>query len=259
MGAVVTTFAFLPPDRQQAKLKEHASTVYVTSEAGDSIPILRVGSLRSHDDLVLIYCHGNAEDLGQIRLLLQDLADRLNLPVFGFDYPGYGTASGKPSEAGCFAAAKAVWRHVRGLAPSARIILYGRSLGSGPAVHLAAGGADGEERRASGLVLQSPLCSGIGTVLGKPGEVMLKHIDVMRNIDLMASVRCPVCIIHGTDDGVVPVSHGRRLDAIARRHAVWTHEPLWLQGYGHNNMPWDQCANHVEDFLAVLRCTEEEG
>ena len=54
-------------------------------------------------------------------------------------------------------------------------------------------------------------------------ESTLKKIDIMRNIDKMPSVSCPVCIMHGTDDGVVPCAHGRRLHEIAQRCAHVAH------------------------------------
>lgn len=72
------------------------------------------------------------QDLNGVQPLLKRMADDLQITIFGFDYPGYGTATGKPSEAGCFAAASAVWDYVREQVPTAKIVVFGRSLGSGP-------------------------------------------------------------------------------------------------------------------------------
>ncbi|HEY9671345.1 MAG TPA: alpha/beta hydrolase, partial [Waterburya sp.] len=45
----------------------------------------------------ILYVHGNAEDLGDIQPVLQQLHD-IGFSVFAYDYRGYGTSQGKPSE-----------------------------------------------------------------------------------------------------------------------------------------------------------------
>jgi abhydrolase domain-containing protein 17 len=45
----------------------------------------------------ILYNHGNAEDLGQIRPVLEDIR-RSGFSVYAYDYRGYGTSAGKPSE-----------------------------------------------------------------------------------------------------------------------------------------------------------------
>ena len=258
MGNVVDAMAFQPPLRNDARWREHPSTVHVTTEAGNSIPVCalypKAKSWADHRSCVnlremcIIYCHGNAEDLGHIWPHLQRMALHLGLPVYGFDYPGYGTADGISSEAGCYAAAEAVWAHVRNKHPHAEVVVYGRSLGSGPAVHLATQPSDVTDGVLCGLVLQSPLASGVSTVLGRPGELLLKKMDIMRNVDRMSAVNVPVCIMHGTKDSIVPWSHGKRLHALSAQ----PHAPLWAEGLGHNNMPPDVCNTHVANFLAAL-------
>ena len=188
MGGVVSVFAFIPPDRTLAKKHEHKATVHLLTDTGDTVPVVglypndkRVRGAR----LVIIYSHGNAEDLAQGWPELQRVADVLRIPVFGFDYPGYGTATGRTSEIGCFAAARAVWSHVREQEPQARIVLWGRSLGSGPAVHLAATARPAEQASAlAGLVLQSPVASCVGTVLGKPGVSRAPRREVWGRVGL---------------------------------------------------------------------------
>lgn len=70
------------------------------------------------------------QDLYHIAPLLSRLASLLGQRVLGFDYPGYGAASGSPSEAGCFASARAAYDYARKLSP--QVLIFGRSLGSGP-------------------------------------------------------------------------------------------------------------------------------
>lgn len=128
-----------------------------------------------------------------------------------------------------------------------RIVLFGRSLGSGPACYIAEkvereGGspADG----LAGLVLLSPLCSGIATQLGSLAR-LLRSIDLMHNVDRLPRIRCPIVVLHGTADRVVPCSHGRTLHSLARV----SHPPLWIAGRGHNDIPDEPIFNHVAGFI----------
>src|SRR5215467_15450253 len=73
---------------------------------------------------------------------------------------------------------------------SDRIIIYGRSVGSGPAVHLAA------RMPAAGLILQSPFVSAFRVLTRIP----LLPFDKFPNYKEIARVRWPVLIIHGTHD-----------------------------------------------------------
>jgi len=84
----------------------------------------------------IIYSHGNAEDLGGNFEQLHNLADLLSCNVFAYEYPGYGIAEGEPSEGGCYAAAEAAYKHVTNElgVDAGDVVLYGRSLGSGPTV-----------------------------------------------------------------------------------------------------------------------------
>ena len=77
-----------------------------------------------------------------------------------YDYTGYGKSQGSPEETSCYADIEAAYRYlltVRNTQPE-QIVLYGRSLGSGPSCYLAAKTAR-EGRSVAGVILQSPLLS----------------------------------------------------------------------------------------------------
>ena len=85
-----------------------------------------------------IYSHGNGEDLGEIRPLLEEYARR-GISVFAYDYPGYGLSSGKPSIKGLEESSEAAYRHVSeelGFEDS-DIAVVGYSLGSAAACEIA--------------------------------------------------------------------------------------------------------------------------
>src|SRR5690606_40899853 len=126
--------------------------------------------------------------------------------------------------------------------PPGRIIAWGRSIGGGPATALAA------REPLAGLVLESTFISAFRVVTRWP---MLPR-DRFRNLALLRAVRCPVLVIHGRRDAIVPFYHGRAL----YRAAPEPKRYLWVDGAGHNDV-WhvagEGYARAVRAFLALLR------
>lgn len=170
----------------------------------------------------LWFFHGNAEDLGDIEPQLRALRDE-GFAVFSFDFPGYGQSSGKPSEASLQAAARIARTHLREelKVTADRTILYGRSLGGGPAVQMAI------EERVGGLVLQSAFTSVYRVVTRWP----LLPFDPFQNERKLAQVKCPVLVMHGGADEVIPFHHGEALYAAARE----PRRRLWVPAARHND------------------------
>ncbi len=189
----------------------------------------------------LWFFHGNAETLGDLEPFLHELRRR-GFAVFAFDYPGYGQSTGRPTEASVHAAARAAGDYLRDelRVPAERTLLYGRSLGGGPAVRQAA------ERRPAGLVLQATFTSAFRVVTQRrilPG-------DRFDNLAALPGIACPVLVMHGTADEVIPFSHGEKLLAAARAPA----RSLWVRGAGHNNLievAGDAYWDALRDFSAA--------
>jgi alpha-beta hydrolase superfamily lysophospholipase len=185
---------------------------------------------------LILYSHGNAEDLGLLEPLLQHLY-REGFSVLAYDYPGYGLSSGKPTEASCVEALRLVARFAREQLgyPGERILLYGRSVGAGPSIVLASEGSF------SGLVIEGAFLSAFHVAIGT--DVL--PWDRFRNLRRIADVRCPVLVLHGTRDEVVPFSHGERLFRAASE-PKWYY---WAEGAGHQDVP----AFMGSDFAGLLR------
>jgi len=94
--------------------------------------------------ILLIYFHANAEDIGLCEPTASILSDNLNCHVLVPEYPGYGLCPGVACESQVQQCALAVYDWVvskKGLNwPASNLIICGRSIGSGPAVHVAAHG-----------------------------------------------------------------------------------------------------------------------
>jgi len=170
----------------------------------------------------ILYSHGNAEDLALVAPALRRLHE-WGFAVFAYDYHGYGTSEGRPSESRAYQDIDAAYAYLTatlGVAPR-RIIAYGRSVGSGPAVDLAA------RRPLGGLVVESGFVTAFRVVLRLP----VLPFDKFRNLDKIARVACPVLVMHGMEDEIVPFDHGRRLfDA-----ALAPKRSLWIEGARHND------------------------
>jgi fermentation-respiration switch protein FrsA (DUF1100 family) len=192
----------------------------------------------------IIHSHGNAEDLGQLAPLLERLRDEAGVSVLAYDYRGYGLSTGGPPTAAATSRdLRAVYEFaMRELGvPPHRIILHGRSVGTGPAVELAA------REPVGGLILESGFVSAFRVVTRAP----LLPFDRFPNLRRMRSVRAPVLVIHGTRDEVIPFSHGRRLYEAATE----PRRRLWVEDAGHNDLVQVAGGAYwraIRDFVRVL-------
>jgi len=138
---------------------------------------------------------------------------------------------GKPNEDRCYRSIKAIYNFlIKNGVDSENIILYGRSLGSGPTVHLASS-LYTENKKIAGMILQSPISSAIRVVSSKLAAL---PIDMFENIKKVEKILCPIFITHGTVDEVVPFRHGYDLQAKVTSPYLWKFEPI--DGAGHNNI-----------------------
>lgn len=183
------------------------------------------------DSPVILSSHGNAEDLGTVQPWLHDLRRR-GYSVLGYDYPGYGLSPGQPSEAGAFEAIDAAWDWLTSasggpggdgprMAPR-RVLVHGYSLGGGPSAWLAARVSPG------GLILESTFTTAFRVMT----RIDLFPGDRFRTIDTLDRMRCPVLVLHGGLDRVVPPEHGRALFARAREPKL----SLFVPGAGHGDL-----------------------
>ncbi|MCC3407687.1 MAG: alpha/beta hydrolase [Microcoleus sp. PH2017_10_PVI_O_A] len=190
----------------------------------------------------ILYSHGNAEDLGYIWSVLRDIRDS-GFAVFAYDYQGYGTSEGKPSEYNVYGDIDAAYGYLTEQlrVPPKQIILYGRSVGGGPAVDLAS------RQSVGGLVVESSFVS-VFRVLTR---IPLFPIDKFVNVDKIGKVRSPVLVIHGKADRVVPFWHSEQLFAAAKQPKL----NFWVDRAGHNDLmevAGDRYATTLRRFVRAI-------
>ena len=229
---------FVPPPRSY-----HEGGPYYRVPVTSSERIGMLALTHAAAPYVLLYAHGNGEDLGpDLRDYLQGFR-RHGFAVYAFDFRGYGISDGKPGYWRSLADAEAAYQHlVRDLKiPPEKIILYGHSLGAALALDLAA------RHPVAGLVVES----GFVTAFRVRTEITLFPLDKFRNNRRMCEVKCPVLVMHGEIDNVIPVWHGRELYRLATGPKLG----YWPERASHNDLRetneseyWRQ----MEAFLALV-------
>jgi pimeloyl-ACP methyl ester carboxylesterase len=149
---------FLP---QPSSYSDTSDILKVTTH--DQIQLSAVYLPNPASKYTIVYIHGNAEDLGDIQPVLQQL-HKIGLSVFAYDYRGYGTSQGKPSERHAYQDTETAYNYLiqqLGVPPQ-RIIAFGRSVGGGSAVDLAA------RQPLAGLIVESSFTSVFRVILPFP-------------------------------------------------------------------------------------------
>ena len=156
----------------------------------------------------VIVFNGNAGDRS-FRAPLASALVRANFSVLLFDYRGYGRNPGSPSEQGLLADARAAHAYVTGPlgVDPARLVLFGESLGASVAVSLAV------EQRPAALILRSPFTSledmaRLHYPFIPAGPLLRDRFDSIGHI---RRIECPVLVVAGERDQIVPPEHSRRL------------------------------------------------
>jgi len=174
----------------------------------------------------VLYLHGNGTDIGGAAEEAKTLARELDCHVLVPEYPGYGLAEGESSEDSVDAATHAAVRFaVETLGvPHERLVIYGRSVGTGPAAAAAARMTSHSPLGPpAALVLHSPYTSIFEYAREKAGG-LLSYLLVSERWPTRANLTktgCPTLLIHGDRDEVIPFRHSAKLrkDAAKRANA----------------------------------------
>jgi len=232
---------------QQQGYRDQPNILKLTSSDGAKISATYL--VNPQADFTVLFSHGNAEDIGDDQPLLEHIK-AAGFAVFAYDYQGYGTSEGRPSERHAYEDENAAYNflvqsmHVQ---PS-RIIAFGRSVGSGPACDLAL------RRPVGGLILESAFTSAFRVMT----RVRILPFDKFDNLRKIKSVHCPVLIVHGTEDSVINISHGKELFAAANEPK----QALWIEGANHNDVAFiggTSYSESLKEFATLIHHSQAQA
>lgn len=133
--------------------------------------------------------------------------------TLAFDWRGFGTSSGTPTEEGLYRDATAAYRFLRDSlhVPADHIVIFGHSLGTAPAIELAT------RVTAAGLIVE-----GAATSVRDRGAELYPWLPVkyvarveFNSLGRIGKVHMPILFMHARADVRIPIAHGRRLFAAA--------------------------------------------
>jgi len=194
----------------------------LTTADGTKISAMHLLAKNPADRYTILYSHGNGEDMGEMEPYYC-MFQSAGYNVLAYDYHGYGTSEGSPSEQATYADIDAAYDYlVRSGVEPGRILLLGRSIGSGPATDLAS------RKPVGGLILESGFTSAFRVATHWP----IFPGDRYKNLEKLPGVHCPVLFIHGRDDGLIRLWHAEKNYAAA--HSPKQH--YWVDNAGHNDV-----------------------
>lgn len=154
---------------------------------------------------LIVYLHGNGGSLERWSGVASDFLP-LHYDLLIYDYAGYGKSTGDFSEENLFLDAQAVYDFAKQKTSEDRIVIYGRSLGTGIGAHLAS------QNNPEKLILEAPYYSMVD--LSKHLYPFLPSFLLrypLRTDLFIQHVRCPVTIFHGTEDEIIYTASSEKL------------------------------------------------
>lgn len=190
---------------------------------------------------VVYYLKGNSRSIKGWGKFAKDFLSN-GYDFFMFDYRGFGKSKGRRTQATLFNDAQHIYKWLATQYPEDKIILYGRSLGSGIAARIASWNTPRM------LILDSPYFSFYYSVKRFLFLFPLKFIlryDIRTDLYLK-KVACPTYILHGTKDRLFSITHSRNLKKLYPDKITL----FEIEHAHHNNLPdFAQFYEHLYDIL----------
>jgi hypothetical protein len=175
---------------------------------------------------VVLYFHGNAGSLRSWGTLAPDFLSH-NYDLFIIDYRSYGKSTGELSEKALLTDAQACYDYLKNKYKPLSIIVYGRSIGTGPAAYVAS------RNRIGSLALETPYYSMPHLIQSYvpwlPISWLVRY--KLRTATWAKKATCPVYLIHGTKDKIIPFASSVKI-----QKEVPGAQLFRVEGGMHNNL-----------------------
>jgi fermentation-respiration switch protein FrsA (DUF1100 family) len=211
---------------------------------------------RVADAPLVLYFPGNSLNRHERINDLREVAAR-GFDVLIFDYRGFGDSTGSPTESNLSADAVLAWNYARNELgyDEERIVVFGESLGGAVALSLWSRENPSPPHPAA-VMLNSTFASMPQTVAWHypwfPFQFLL--LDRWPSSERIARVDVPVIVFHGTEDGIIPLAHGRTL-----AQALPSAKFIEIPGGTHNEIPMVRLRQELDAILATLAPADGSG
>ncbi len=157
---------------------------------------------------LIIYFHGNSFDIGERAYRIKEYIDE-GYGVLLHSYRGFSGNDGNPNEEVIYSDSQILinWIMKKLSINEKNIILYGESLGTGVAVHLA------QNKNYMGVILEAPFTS-LSEVAQKMYPIYpVKYLiwDKFDNLSKINNILSPLLVLHGKKDEIVPFKMGKKI------------------------------------------------
>ena len=203
---------------------------------------------------LIIYSHGNAEDMLNCIELLRQVSRSVKSDVLCWDYSGYGLNDANVDERtpeGVNMSLRAIYNSLirdneENYHPR-NILFWGYSLGSGPTTAVVAALCR-EGTPPLGLILFGAYTS-ILDVVSHWSHASLANLFTPRwdNVREIKYVTCPILIIHGQSDNMIPLVHARKLKAANSNAKL-----IILPNIGHTTFSYSDSIKEVNQWLQEI-------
>ncbi|XP_054826004.1 protein ABHD12B [Eublepharis macularius] len=227
------------------------------------------------DNPVIIYLHGNGGNRATShRVQFTKAMSDAGFHILAVDYRGYADSTGQPSETGFTTDVLHIYHWVKARSKNSTVIFWGHSLGTGISTNVARELKEKEGTIVDAIVLEAPYTNIRDAAATIPVTKIYRKfpgfeyliLDTMahagmyfyndRNVQVLSS---PILILHSEDDGMIPVSHGRKLFEIARNASQKKENIKFIsfpasKGFGHDYISFNpELPAIVKDFLKSVK------
>ena len=207
----------------------------------EKIPCLFKKYPNSNKLLILFHCNGI--DIFSLKNTYDYFAHfKMNLLIP--EYPGYSLyKTSSPSSKKCLENSLIIYdfclKNIKNISEK-KIFIFGRSLGTGPAIYLAS------QRNPAGIFLLSPYTTfaEVGKSFHKE-EFYNKLTQHLRSIDYVDKVKCPICFCHGKNDKLIDCKDS--IELFEKCEENNKREIFLIDEMGHNDIYY-----YIDEILEIV-------
>ena len=226
-----------------------------TKGSQESIPclFLHPPDLNKTKNFIISF-HGNAEDIYSAKIFAESLFKKTLMNVIMVEYPGYSIYKGEPNADTILENTLIVYDFIKSKfnLTDKNIFIFGRSIGSSPAIYLAS------KRKPNALFVISSFTSIRAVADNLVGVLKYLLKERFNSKEYIKNVTCPTLFIHGQSDPLIPFKE----TVLLKEKCTCEYEILLPKEMTHNDFDLDEdIMNPISSFIKrkCLIDTEENN